>query len=76
MRYTFLQHKLSRETWAARVDDGGQVAGICGPLTYRSISNSLLPEYEYREDGAILADLNQHLDEFVPGLLSDAAVPE
>lgn len=75
MRYTFVQHKFSEETWAAQLDDLGHVVGIAGPLPASAVSDSLLPEYTYRDDAATLADFNDHPDDFRWGLVPDAAEP-
>lgn len=75
MRYTFAQHQFSRETWAAQLDDSGEVVGIAGPLSPNEISDSQLPDYLYRTDEQILQDFNRHPDHFRWGLVPDAAEP-
>lgn len=75
MRYLFLQHKLSNETWAARVNDAGRVVGVNGPLAAGAVSDSLLPMYSYRGDAAMIADFNAHPEDFRWGLVPDAAEP-
>lgn len=76
MRYTFAQHKLSQETWAAMLDEDRRVIGACGPLPSGEVSDSLLPEYPYRSDAEFLSDFNQHPEEFLWGLVPDAANPD
>jgi hypothetical protein len=75
MRYTFLQHLPSGEVWAAKVDDQELVIGVSGPLAATEISDSRLPEFNYRSDQQLLADFNDRRDEFVRGLIPDAAEP-
>jgi hypothetical protein len=76
MRYRFAQHKLSQEIWATRIDEGGRVVAICGPLPLTDVSDSLLPEYVYRSDPKELADFNEHPDDFTWEMLPDAVAPD
>lgn len=75
MHYTFLNHILSGELWAARVEDSGRVVAVCGPLSNTDVSDSRLPEYPYQTEERVLADFNEHPDDFRWGLIPDAAEP-
>jgi hypothetical protein len=75
MPYTFALHILSRETWAAQLDDAGRVVGIAGPLLPDEVSDSRLPDYLYRRDEPAVSDFNQRHEDFRWGLVSDAAEP-
>jgi hypothetical protein len=76
MHYTFAQHLLSDEIWAAQIDDNRAVIAIAGPLPASEISDSQLPSYDYRSDPVELRDFNQRAEDFRWGLVPDAAESE